>query len=317
MRIVKKLSDINFTIQETVIFMATVIDIQDEGDEAKKRPMRFGLKFEESGENITAISWSFNFLDDLKKQAKTAYVSEFEALAGIFKEQQQFRVGNFKQTDIISTKKVVRTVDITGIKREIQTIVNRYIKTPIIKNILEEFILNNSKFYDWPAAKSIHHAYEGGLATHSLNVCKQAIATWEIYSGQNLDIEVLVAGALLHDIGKLYEYNRDGSHTTFGELMPHLVIGSEEISKFCFSLGIDSNRDTKILMIKHIILSHHEKLEQGSPATPKILEAVVIAKADALDATTDALNESLANLTVGAFSDRMMVLDGDKILKWS
>jgi len=316
MKTIKSLSEIDFLQQETVNFTATVLDLQDEGDESKKRPLRFGLKLEESGETIIAISWTYGLLEDIKELTKSAEISEFEAATGTFREQQQFRVGNLKKTGLQSARKVVRKADVAAVKREIQAIVNKFIKTTNIKLIVDQFIINNPKFYEWPAATKIHHAYEGGLASHSLMVTKHVISLWENYQGENLDIEILVAGALLHDIGKIYEYTKDGEKTTFGSLIPHLVSGSEEIAKFCFSIGIDSNRDTKILMLKHILLSHHAKMEYGAAVTPATLEAILISRADEIDATFEAVSGDLSNLAAGDFTDRLRVLDGDKALKW-
>ena len=76
----------------------TVLDLQDQGQEDLKRPMRFNLKLEESGEVITAISWNFAILETIKDLSKSAEVAEFEAMAGTFRDQQQFRVGNMRLT---------------------------------------------------------------------------------------------------------------------------------------------------------------------------------------------------------------------------
>lgn len=316
MRLIKKIEDVDFSTQDQIQFLATVLDLQDQGQEDLKRPMRFNLKLEESGEVITAISWNFAILETIKDLSKSAEVAEFEAMAGTFRDQQQFRVGNMRLTGKESIRKIVRKIDVAQVKREIQTLVNKYVKTPIVKDIIDEFVLNNSKFFQWPAATKVHHAYEGGLAVHSLAVANHVVSMWNIYQGQMLDIEILVAGALIHDIGKLYEYNKDGSKTTFGSLVSHLVSGAEEVAKFCFSKGIDSNRDTKVLMLKHILLSHHSKMEYGAATTPAILEAVMVARADEIDATYESLVADLINTETGTFTEKQIVLDGDKLLKW-
>jgi 3'-5' exoribonuclease len=182
--------------------------------------------------------------------------------------------------------------------------------------MLEDLVINNRDFFKWPAATKLHHAYKGGLAVHTTQVVKNAVGIWNNYQGKNLDIEVVIAGAMLHDIGKLSEYNEDGSRTAFGDMISHLVDGVERVTDYCATKGVSANSDRKILVIKHIILSHHEKLEWGSPTTPATLEAVVVAKADAMDAVIESINKELDNTEPQEFTDRIFAADGNKFMKW-
>jgi 3'-5' exoribonuclease len=139
---------------------------------------------------------------------------------------------------------------------------------------------------------------------------------WQQYSlTTTLDIEVVVAGAMLHDVGKLSEYNKDGTRTVLGQLVTHLTDGAERVALFCFQNGIDSNRDKKILAIKHIILSHHEKLEFNAAITPAILEAFIVAKSDALDGNFEGIRKEVELLQPGQVSDRIIAADGGKYVK--
>lgn len=317
MRTIKKVSDLDYSMQEAIQFEATVLEVMNEGLEENKRPLRVSLKLEESGEVLQAISWSYNLLQLLKDASKSIDIISFEALSGVFSnKQQQIRIGNAQQTGKQSLKKVIRTVDVMSIKREFQSIISKYISTPLIRDMLEQMIMDNSNFFEWPASSKLHHAYEGGLASHTLNVTRNAIALWENYQGENLDIEVVVAGAMLHDYGKLTEYNKDGSRTIYGDLISHLVDGSEKVSEFCWKRGINPTTDRKIVIIKHILLSHHEKPEFGAAVKPATLEAFIVSRADAVDAVYGGVSEQLQNLTSGQMTDRLMVADGAKVLRW-
>jgi 3'-5' exoribonuclease len=316
MRLIKKASDLDYSIQEAIEFEATVLEFS-EGLEENKRPMRVSLKLEESGEVIQAISWTYTLQQLFKDAASSVDIVSFEALSGVFSnKQQQIRIGNAKLTGKQSTKKIIKTVDIIGIKRDFQNIISKYITTPLIRDMINDMIISESRFFEWPASTKLHHGYEGGLASHTLNVVKNAISLWENYQGENIDIEVIVAAAMLHDYGKLTEYNKDGSRTIYGDLVSHLVDGSEKVSEFCWKRGINPSTDKKIVIIKHIILSHHEYPEFGAAVRPATLEAFIVARSDAMDAVYGGINEQLVNLVSGQQTDKLMIADGVKILRW-
>jgi 3'-5' exoribonuclease len=316
-RTIRKLSDINYSQQEAVEFEATVLDVMAEGQEDAKRPMRVQFRLEESGEVGQFISWTYALLQTVKDAARSTEVVRFEALTGVFSnKQEQIRVGNAQMTGKQSTKKVIKTVDVISIKREMNAVANKYLTTPVLRDLVEELALRNDRFFEWPAATKIHHNYEGGLAIHTLSVAKHAISMWENYQGADLDIEVIVAGALLHDVGKLLEYNKDGSRTTLGQLSSHPVMGAEMVAEFYTKRGMDSYRDVKATMIKHIQLSHHERLDFGAAVQPAILEAVIVAKADAADGAYEGVRKELENLSQGDFSDKLLAGQGAKFLKW-
>jgi 3'-5' exoribonuclease len=132
-----------------------------------------------------------------------------------------------------------------------------------------------------PAAKSIHHAWIGGLLEHILSICKIMDFMGTHYKFLNRDL--LLFGAIFHDIGKLWElsYENGISYTDRGRLIGHMQIACELVDKKASRiLGFTEElRD----ICKHIILSHHGKLEYGSPKRPKFLEAMVVAMVDDFD----------------------------------
>lgn len=142
-----------------------------------------------------------------------------------------------------------------------------------------------------PAAKSIHHAWLGGLLEHILSICKIMDFMGNHYPFLNRDL--LLFGAIFHDIGKLWELSYDNgiSYTDRGRLIGHMQIACELVDKKASRiLGFTEElRD----ICKHIILSHHGKLEYGSPKRPKFLEAMVVAMVDDFDSKVATLKNIL------------------------
>ncbi len=160
------------------------------------------------------------------------------------------------------------------------------VKEPFIRKLLLKFFTDEPFFAIFkkaPAAKGMHHAYLGGLLEHTLGVARLADQIAKLYS--DLDRSLLLAGAMLHDIGKVKEFSFD-SHTfdysDQGRLMGHMVIGVEmvqeritKIKDFPEELGV---------RIKHLILSHHGRYEFGSPTLPMLMEGFVLNFIDDMDA---------------------------------
>lgn len=314
---IKKLSDIDFKTPNVVLFDATVVDVISDGD-GEKKPMKFVLKLEESGEQITVSSWKFDLLETLKTLSRTNDVFEFKGQAGNYGNYgDQIRIGDARDIQMKSARKIIKDVSTKDIRSEVESIIRTYLPAGSKYNkIAQDLILSEEKFWKWPAATKVHHNYPGGLAKHSLNVCKNAINIWKTYEGSNCDIKLIVIGALLHDIGKLKEYKEDGSRTKYGDLIPHPIAGYEDVIKWAYENGYDPEKDTDLIMLKHIILTHHEKLEFGAAAQPNILEAIIVAKADSMDAAFESADRALDNLLLNESSERLMGLDGARVFKW-
>lgn len=150
----------------------------------------------------------------------------------------------------------------------------------LISNTLEDPEIR-PKLLKSPAAKTIHHAWVGGLIEHMVSICKIMQFMGTHYNFLNRDL--LIFGAIFHDIGKLWELDDNGGiqYTDRGRLIGHMEIACELIDKKTSRiLGFPEElRD----ICKHIVLSHHGRLEYGSPKRPKFLEALVVAMVDDLD----------------------------------
>lgn len=133
-----------------------------------------------------------------------------------------------------------------------------------------------------PAAVSVHHAYIGGLLHHSVNVAKLCDRAASLYS--QVDRDLLVTGAILHDVGKIEEYGINGGIviTDLGKLIGHIVLGERMVAERIRSVpGFPWDLELKL---RHMILSHHGEHEYGSPKLPSTVEAVILHEADNMDA---------------------------------
>ncbi len=144
-----------------------------------------------------------------------------------------------------------------------------------------------------PAAKSIHHAWIGGLLEHILSICKLMDFMGSHYSFLNRDL--LLFGAIYHDIGKIWELSYDSgiAYTDRGRLLGHMQMACELIDKKASRI-LGFNEELRDIC-KHIILSHHGKMEYGSPKRPKFLEALVVAMIDDLDSKIATVHGLLQN----------------------
>jgi len=158
------------------------------------------------------------------------------------------------------------------------------VSNSVLKQLLEIACGDNDfrgKFTQAPAAKRWHQSYIGGLLEHTLNVVAHARALAARYPA--VDDDIVTAGALLHDIGKITEYTWEGylDSSTEGKLVGHLVIGVELLNDWI--ARIKDFPEPLAWQLKHIVLSHHGSLEYGSPVPPRTLEALVVHFADDLD----------------------------------
>jgi 3'-5' exoribonuclease len=168
------------------------------------------------------------------------------------------------------------------------------IKNPWIRRLGAEILADGEiagRLKQAPAAKMMHHAYRGGLLEHIVSLCGLCRAVAEQYSA--LDPDLLLAGAFLHDIGKIDElsYERSIGYSTDGRLLGHIAIGLLILRKKCEAIeGFPAELRTAL---EHIVLSHHGQYEFGSPCLPAFPEALVFHYLDDLDSKMGAMRATL------------------------
>lgn len=179
----------------------------------------------------------------------------------------------------------------------------------IVKNL---FAKDNNKllkmFSDHPAAKAVHHNYLRGLAYHTLRMLRHAEKLIEVYPFLNKGL--LLSGTLLHDTAKTIELDGvvDTKYSVVGSLLGHISIADSWIVEEAIKLNIDPEKDEEILMLRHMILSHHGTNEWGSPVVPKIPEAAALHSIDKLDAVLTQYEDNYNLMEEGNMSERIFGL---------
>jgi len=189
---------------------------------------------------------------------------------------QVLREGEYDPTEFIKPAK--RPVD------EMVKELNGYItsiQNPHVRKVLEKVFIQDARFLEafkkHPGAIEIHHNWTGGLLQHTLEVARYCELSKDMFPG--LDRDMMIAGALLHDIGKMHEIEVTTriKGTVDGQLKGHIPMGFKMLSGIMEELGTDEKTANKLL---HIILSHHGSNEFGSPKEPMFSEAVAVYYAD-------------------------------------
>lgn len=186
-------------------------------------------------------------------------------------------------------------------------------KNPNIQRITRHLIKKHQKaFLEYPAATKNHHEFVSGLAYHVVSMLDLAKAIAGLYP--SLDKDLLYAGIILHDMGKVIELSGPVStvYTLEGNLLGHITIMINEIGKAAEELGITGE---EVLILQHLVLSHHGKAEWGSPKPPLIKEAEILHYIDNLDAKMNMLDRALERVKPGEFSERIFALDNRSFYK--
>jgi len=185
--------------------------------------------------------------------------------------------------------------------RDIEGMFERLVKrmesiaTDYLKALIDAFFKDKefvNKFKTAPAAKKMHHAYIGGLLEHTLSMTSLADKIAGHYSGINRDL--LLSGAILHDIGKVdeFEYQFKIDYSDKGRLLNHIVIGLKMVDEKLSEIKYFP--EDQVLLLKHLIVSHHGTREFGSPEPPKTIEAVLLNYIDEIDSKVNAIRDFIA-----------------------
>lgn len=191
------------------------------------------------------------------------------------------------------------------INQFVDQIQNRTWKT-IVQYLLKKW---SRRFFDYPAGKSNHHAVRGGLAFHTLSMLKDAKGLADNY--EQINRSLLYAGCILHDMGKVLELTGPAAtqYTTEGNLVGHLVLIDEQIMLAAQDLKIDLESED-LLLLRHMVLSHHGRFEYGSPKLPALLEAEILHRIDDMDAMVYAVTNALQHTGKGTFTEPLLSQDG-------
>jgi len=178
-----------------------------------------------------------------------------------------------------------------------------------IRNVVLKLLKNKEdKLIFYPAARSLHHAIRSGLLYHIIRMLRVAEKLYGVYTEINIDL--LYAGVLIHDLAKVGELESDelgfAEYSKEGQLLGHLVMGIRDIEVAGRELGTS---EEVILLLQHMVAGHHYEPEYGSPKKPMFLEAELLHHIDLMDARVYDYENTLKNIDKGTFSEPVWSLD--------
>ncbi|NLB85308.1 MAG: metal-dependent phosphohydrolase, partial [Acholeplasmataceae bacterium] len=174
------------------------------------------------------------------------------------------------------------------------------------------YLRYKADFYLHPAATKFHHAYIGGLAHHTYTMLKMVDQFVDIYPFLNKDL--LNGGIILHDISKIKEMTGvDGEYTKEGLLIGHIVMQTIEIFDVAKELGYQDFEE--VLLLEHMIVSHHGQLNFGSPKRPQIAEALALWFFDTIDSKFSVLENEIKLTKENDFTTNIAVIDKTRFYK--
>jgi 3'-5' exoribonuclease len=220
-----------------------------------------------------------------------------KGLAQVYQNKQQFTIHKIRRLEDPEVEPAdyfpCSKRDPEEMWTELQGIIASF-KNPHLRSLLELIFADPKTaalYKRAPAAKSIHHACLGGLIEHVLSLCGLCRMMAAHY--QDVDLDLLLTAAMLHDIGKIEElsYDRSFSYTAAGQLVGHIVMGLQMVGT---AIGKLPDFPPKLkLLLEHTLLSHHGELEFGSPKVPMFPEALLFHHLDNLDSKFEAMRVSI------------------------
>jgi 3'-5' exoribonuclease len=221
-----------------------------------------------------------SFQGDL--QINVQYLNTVEALQALGRELPDFDPAQLIPSTVYDREQMLR---------ELNELVAEHLNPPLKELVLSLLSKHASELLEAPGARNLHHPYLGGLLEHTWFVSRLAFTALGIYPDLHRDL--VLAGAILHDLGKLKELAnpRAPERTREGELLGHVVLGWEMVREAARSLEFPD--PTLLVQLEHILLSHHGSLEFGSPVVPKTREALLVYFLDDLDAKLKMMTQHL------------------------
>lgn len=201
-------------------------------------------------------------------------------------------------------------MDLDAAYRRVESLVDS-MEDPAYKAVCLELLRRHGPaFQRFPAAKSVHHGFVGGLLMHTAYMLEIA----EFLAGLYRDVvqrDLLLAGTLLHDIAKLEEFTTSQlglvtEYSTKGQLLGHLVMGAQEVAEVSGELHIP---EEKSVLLQHLLLSHHGQPEFGAAVVPMCAEAELLSYIDIIDSRMEIYRENFEKTPVGEFSQRIFALE--------
>ncbi|XMB67547.1 HD domain-containing protein [Mycoplasmatota bacterium zrk1] len=271
------------------------------------------LQLEDETGIINAKIWN---AEDCKLSLGTIYI--FSGSGQEYREKTQLIINQFREVndgDKIDIDKFFKSAPLN--KQDIYAVIKDYVNTienevisAITKTILNRY---STEYMSYPAATQNHHSYISGLSFHTMTMLKMAERLLDLYT--YLEKDYLYAGVVLHDFAKVIELSnsRAPEYTLEGKLIGHLVLGDEIILEVARELNYQDTEE--VLLLRHMVLSHHGRKEWGSPQRPMIPEAEALHFIDNIDSKFEAIREAYTHTEVKSWTKRIPVLDGRSVYR--
>ena len=265
---------------------------------------------------INAKLWSYVPSKDGEYQPGD--IVKVRGSVSMYNGAEQLRIEKIRHaqpSDEVNTDDLVASADYSGedMFGELLKIAEDF-KDAAIKAIVTTLLLENKeKLTYWPAAFKLHHAIRGGLMLHVLSIVRLCQKVCELYTF--VDQELLIAGAILHDIAKTVEYEMTPSglasgYTVRGNLIGHLAEGAMMIRATANKLGITNETP---MLLEHMVLSHHGEPDFGAAVRPAFIEAELLSQLDMLDARMFEMKEATFGTQSGEFTGKLWSMDNRKL----
>ncbi|GAA6824313.1 3'-5' exoribonuclease YhaM [Staphylococcus sp. 18_1_E_LY] len=234
-----------------------------------------------------------------------------------YRGRKQMKINKFKlatEEDNVKTQDFVDGAPLTP--DEIQEEISHYmldIENASLQRITRHLIRKyQESFFTFPAASSHHHNFASGLSYHVLTMLKVAKSICDIYP--TLNRSLLYSSIILHDLGKVKELSGPvaTTYTVEGNLLGHISIASEEVAEAARELKIEGE---EVMLLRHMILAHHGKMEYGSPKLPHLKEAEILFFIDNIDAKMNMFDKAFKKTEKGQFTERIFGLEGRQFYK--
>ena len=266
------------------------------------------LEIRDSSGSINAKKWEASLDDETTYQIGNVVYIEGEVLK--YKESLQLKILSGRVVDIedVDVAKFIKAPPVS--KEELVRRFNEHvdrIHNEDCRKILDYLIKRLSpKLFDYPAAVSVHHDYASGLLMHSVSMADHALYFANYYP--DIDLDILLTGVLLHDMGKTIEFEGPViyKYSVEGKLLGHITLMVSEIRRAAEGLKITGEVP---LLLEHMVLSHHGSNEFGSPILPMTKEALLLSMIDNLDSRMVIAEKALEGVKPGEFSQRVFPLD--------
>ena len=307
----------NFTpINQNGLYEGFALITKSEKKVTAKGKDYLDLTLSDKDGEISAKYWDYN--ESVQGQFPAETLVKVRGTISQYNGADQFRVERIRKAtdaDDVNMADFVRSASYSGeyMYAQLSECVNGFADADFKKLVSYMLEQNKEKLLYWPAAYRLHHALRGGLLMHTLSIVRLCEGVCKVYPFVNRDL--LLSGAILHDIAKLSEFvvgdtGIASGYSVEGNLIGHLVMGARMVDEAAKALAIPAE---KSVLLQHMVLSHHGEPDFGAAVRPLFLEAELLSELDLMDARVYQIHDATTPLQKGAFTNRLWALEDRKM----